>query len=122
MKRSVRISDGRRRAWLPDTGGSEFSWINCSHEAKELHSTAHIRATRCASPDNFEKLTHLESRVTVLGYVQRGGMPCATDRILATRLATAFADLIKEGKCGVMVTARRDGTEPVPLVKWRQAK
>jgi len=65
----------------------------------------------------LEELTHLESRVTILGYVQRGGTPCAADRILATRLGTACADLISEGKFGVMVAARGDHTEPVPLEK-----
>jgi 6-phosphofructokinase len=63
----------------------------------------------------LEELTHLESRVTILGYVQRGGTPCAADRILATRLGTACADLINEGTFGVMVAARGDETEPVPL-------
>jgi 6-phosphofructokinase 1 len=65
----------------------------------------------------LEELTHLESRVTILGYVQRGGTPCAADRILATRLGTACADLINAGKFGVMVASRGDGTEPVPLDK-----
>ena len=63
----------------------------------------------------LEELTHLESRVTILGYVQRGGTPCAADRILATRLGSACADLINEEHYGVMVAARGDGTEPVPL-------
>ncbi len=63
----------------------------------------------------LEELTSLESRVTILGYVQRGGAPCAADRILATRLGSACADLIKEGQFGVMVAARGDHTEPVPL-------
>jgi 6-phosphofructokinase len=65
----------------------------------------------------LEELTHLESRVTILGYVQRGGTPSAADRLLATRLGTACADLIQEGVFGVMVAARGDGTEPVPLEK-----
>jgi 6-phosphofructokinase 1 len=65
----------------------------------------------------LEDLTHLESRVTILGYVQRGGTPSAADRILATRLGTACADLIHEGVFGVMVAARGEGTEPVPLDK-----
>jgi len=65
----------------------------------------------------LEKLTRLESRVTILGYVQRGGTPCAADRILATRLGTACADLIHEGKFGLMVAARGDRTKPVPLHK-----
>ena len=63
----------------------------------------------------LEELTQLESRVTILGYVQRGGTPCAADRILATRLGAACADLINEGKFGVMVAARGEQTEPVPL-------
>ena len=65
----------------------------------------------------LEELTHLESRVTILGYVQRGGTPCAADRILATRLGSAAADLIEDEHYGVMVAARGDGTEPVPLEK-----
>ena len=64
---------------------------------------------------HLEELTELESRVTILGYVQRGGTPCAADRILATRLGSACADLINEEHYGVMVAARGDDTEAVPL-------
>jgi 6-phosphofructokinase 1 len=63
----------------------------------------------------LERLTGLESRVTILGYVQRGGTPSAADRLLATRLGTVAAELIHSGASGVMVAARGDGTEPVPL-------
>jgi 6-phosphofructokinase 1 len=63
----------------------------------------------------LEELTQLESRVTILGYVQRGGTPSAADRILATRLGSACGDLIHDGHFGVMVAARGDGVEPVPL-------
>jgi 6-phosphofructokinase 1 len=65
----------------------------------------------------LEELTRLESRVTILGYVQRGGTPSPADRLLATRLGSACADLLNDGVFGVMVGARRDGTEPVPLDK-----
>jgi 6-phosphofructokinase 1 len=65
----------------------------------------------------LEELTHLESRVTILGYVQRGGTPSPADRLLATRLGAACADLIHENVFGVMVAARGDDTEPVPLEK-----
>jgi 6-phosphofructokinase 1 len=47
--------------------------------------------------------------------VQRGGTPSAADRLLATRLGTACADLIDQGMFGVMVAARGDGAEPVSL-------
>lgn len=63
----------------------------------------------------LEALTGLESRLTILGYLQRGGTPSATDRLLATRLGTACADLINDHVYGVMVAARGDGTEPVSL-------
>lgn len=63
----------------------------------------------------LEALTGLESRVTILGHVQRGGTPSAVDRILASRLGTACAQFIQEGVFGVMVAARSEGAEPVPL-------
>ncbi|HEV2694893.1 MAG TPA: ATP-dependent 6-phosphofructokinase [Verrucomicrobiae bacterium] len=65
----------------------------------------------------LEELTHLESRMTILGYVQRGGTPSPADRLLATRLGSACGNLIQEGVYGVMVASRGDGTEPVPLEK-----
>jgi 6-phosphofructokinase 1 len=63
----------------------------------------------------LEELTHLEARVTILGYVQRGGTPSARDRLLATRLGTMCAELINEKVFGVMVAARGDGAVPVPI-------
>ncbi|TQL02391.1 6-phosphofructokinase [Cellulomonas sp. SLBN-39] len=63
----------------------------------------------------LEAATGLESRVTILGYVQRGGTPCAADRLLATRLGAAAADLVARGEFGVMVAARGESTEAVPL-------
>lgn len=63
----------------------------------------------------LETLTRLESRVTILGYLQRGGTPSAADRLLATRLGTAAVDCIHKGIYGVMVAASGDGFKPVPL-------
>jgi len=63
----------------------------------------------------IEKLTGIETRVTVLGYVQRGGSPTAFDRILATRFGVAAIDLVKEGKFGYMVGLRGNHIVPVPL-------
>ncbi|MDR0502495.1 MAG: 6-phosphofructokinase [Treponema sp.] len=47
--------------------------------------------------------TGMETRATVLGYVQRGGIPSASDRVLATSLGTAAAKLLADGKYGRMV-------------------
>jgi 6-phosphofructokinase 1 len=63
----------------------------------------------------LESITRLESRVTILGYLQRGGTPSANDRILATRLGTACTNLINEDIYGVMLAARGDKAVPVPL-------
>lgn len=63
----------------------------------------------------LEALTGLESRVTILGHVQRGGTPSAVDRLLATRLGTACAELIQEGMFGVMVASQGSMAVPVPL-------
>lgn len=63
----------------------------------------------------LEELTRLESRVTILGHVQRGGIPSPADRLIATRLGTAAARLIDEGQHGILVAVRGDGAEPVPL-------
>jgi 6-phosphofructokinase 1 len=63
----------------------------------------------------LEQATGLESRVTILGHVQRGGTPSPADRLLATRLGTAAASYIAEGIHSVLVAARGQSTEPVPL-------
>lgn len=63
----------------------------------------------------LEQATGLESRVTILGHVQRGGTPSPADRLLATRLGTAAASYIADGVHGVLVAARGQSAEPVPL-------
>jgi 6-phosphofructokinase 1 len=65
---------------------------------------------------DLESRTGLESRVSILGYVQRGGTPAAADRILAARLGKAAADLIVARTFGVMAAAVGEGWTPVDLV------
>ncbi|MFA5082849.1 MAG: ATP-dependent 6-phosphofructokinase [Hydrogenophilaceae bacterium] len=80
-------------------------------EAKEIvYADRTIRVAQ-----QLEALTGLEARVTILGHLQRGGTPSAADRILATRLGTAAAQLIHDGHFGVMVAARGENTVPVVL-------
>lgn len=63
----------------------------------------------------LEQLTGLESRVTILGHVQRGGTPSPADRLLASRLGTACAHFVNDGVFGVMVAVKGNDVEPVPL-------
>jgi ATP-dependent phosphofructokinase / diphosphate-dependent phosphofructokinase len=58
-----------------------------------------------------------ETRVTVLGHVQRGGSPNAEDRILATRFGVAAVDLAKEGAWGRMVAVQGNQMTDVPLAE-----
>ncbi|SFG45811.1 6-phosphofructokinase 1 [Desulfotomaculum arcticum] len=62
-----------------------------------------------------ESLTGKETRVTVLGHLQRGGSPTAFDRILATRYGTGAVNLLAEGKFGRMVCLKGQNIEDVPL-------
>ena len=63
----------------------------------------------------LEELTGLESRLSILGHLQRGGIPSATDRLLATRLGTACAETLHRGTTGVMMAVRDQKIEPTPL-------
>ena len=65
--------------------------------------------------NQLEEATGLESRITILGYLLRGGTPSATDRVLATHLGTRAADLVNIGKFGVMVSFQGGKAVSVPL-------
>ena len=63
----------------------------------------------------IEQKTGFETRVTVLGHIQRGGSPTAFDRVLGTRFGFHAFDLVKEGKFGYMVSLQGTKILPVPL-------
>lgn len=64
---------------------------------------------------SIEQECGLESRLTILGHLQRGGTPSAGDRVLATRLGTACVEFLHRKMFGVMIAARGEGTDAVPL-------
>jgi 6-phosphofructokinase 1 len=63
----------------------------------------------------IEERAGKETRATVLGYVQRGGIPCASDRVLATSLGTAAAELLAQGVYGRMVALHGNDITSVDL-------
>ena len=65
--------------------------------------------------DEIEEATGIETRVTVLGHLQRGGTPTALDRILATRFGAVAAHLVTEGVSGRMVAIKGNHIVSVPL-------
>ncbi|SHI72026.1 6-phosphofructokinase [Desulfofundulus thermosubterraneus] len=64
-----------------------------------------------------EEATGKETRVTILGHLQRGGSPTAFDRILATRYGTGAVRLVMEGRFGHMVCLRGTTIDAVPLTE-----
>lgn len=67
--------------------------------------------------DQLEKMTGLESRVTVLGHLQRGGSPTFFDRVLATRYGIAAARFANEGVFGKMVALKDSEIAAVSLAE-----
>jgi phosphofructokinase-like protein len=65
--------------------------------------------------EEIEKRTGFETRVTVLGHIQRGGTPTAFDRVLATRFGVAAIDAVHDGAFGQMVALHCDEIVRVPL-------
>ena len=65
----------------------------------------------------IEKKTGLETRVSTLGYIQRGGTPVSYDRSLATAFGVKAIELIREKKCGEMTALKGNKITSVPLEK-----
>jgi phosphofructokinase-like protein len=65
----------------------------------------------------IELRTGFETRATVLGHVQRGGTPTASDRVLATRYGLAAITAANDGRWGTMVSLRGTRIELVPLAE-----
>ena len=65
--------------------------------------------------EELQKITGLETRVTILGHLQRGGNPSAADRLLATRLGTGAIEYINKEQFGIMVAVDGEKTKAVPL-------
>jgi 6-phosphofructokinase 1 len=99
----------RRRATARTVEEKEYAKLRLA-ELEAEHDGNTLRLAK-----QLEGLTGLEARVTILGYVQRGGTPSFGDRLLATSLGTACVDLIANGAAGIMVASRGTTVQPVPL-------
>ena len=87
----------------------------------EVDQFGHVRLSARGVGDRLAKLieerTGYETRVTVLGHVQRGGTPTPRDRVLATRYGLKAADLVHEGRFGQMAALRGDAIVDVSLAE-----
>jgi 6-phosphofructokinase 1 len=90
-------------------------------DAGERDQFGHVilskRGVGDALGQEIEQRTGFETRVTVLGHVQRGGTPTPRDRVLATRFGLKAADLALGGEFGQMAALRGDDVVAVPLAE-----
>ena len=83
----------------------------------EVDAFGHVRLGGIGQllAEEIEKRTGFETRVTVLGHVQRGGTPTAFDRVLATRFGVEAIDAVHDGDFGTMVALQAGQIVRVPL-------
>jgi ATP-dependent phosphofructokinase / diphosphate-dependent phosphofructokinase len=88
-----------------------------AEEARASDQFGHVRlgGVGDALAREIEERTGFETRVTVLGHVQRGGSPTPRDRVLATRYGLKAADLVHEEQWGQMAALQGDSVVAVPL-------
>ncbi|UCF31463.1 MAG: 6-phosphofructokinase [bacterium] len=86
-------------------------------QGEEVDEFGHVRLGGIGHflAQELESRTGFETRVTVLGHVQRGGSPTAHDRILATRFGVKAHDLVKEGRFGTMAALIGNRVDAVSL-------
>lgn len=65
--------------------------------------------------EQIRKRLNIEPRVCILGHTQRGGAPSATDRVLATRMGYAAAQLLMQGQCDVFVGTDSGTLKAIPI-------
>jgi 6-phosphofructokinase 1 len=84
---------------------------------EKLDAFGHVRLGGIGNlvGSEIEKRTGIETRVTILGHIQRGGAPTPTDRIRATRLAVAAVEFAAEGRWGMMSGIHGNDIGAVPL-------
>jgi 6-phosphofructokinase 1 len=112
--------------------GKDFSIVVVSEgyelegmsDESEVDQFGHVRLSErgvgARLAGEIEQRTGYETRVTVLGHVQRGGSPTPRDRVLATRYGLKAADLVDEGRFGRMAALQGDAIVDVSLEEATQ--
>jgi 6-phosphofructokinase 1 len=100
-----RHAKGRFASIVVVAEGAEPKQGTMATQSNEVDQFGHVRLGGISNlvAEEIEKRTGFETRVTILGHVQRGGTPTAFDRILATRFGIAAIDAAHDGAFGQMV-------------------
>ena len=112
-RQEVANDSGRKKKMTPKaqpTAGNDEGETETQEGYKLVRESLASRIAR-----ELQVITGTEARVTSLGHVQRGGVPSAADRLLATQLGVKAAELLAAGRYNVMVALRDGEARPVPL-------
>jgi ATP-dependent phosphofructokinase / diphosphate-dependent phosphofructokinase len=107
----IAIAEGSRSVgFIPSSSSKEpsedFSFISHEYSGRTL-----------SLAKDLADLTELDTRVTILGYLQRGGTPSSADRLLGTSLGVECVKYILKKKFGIMIAVNGQNLIPVPLKK-----
>ena len=98
--------------------GYELEGLSKESDVDEFgHVRLSERGVGARLAEEIGQRTGYETRVTVLGHVQRGGSPTPRDRVLATRYGLKAADLVHEGRFGQMAALHGDSIVDVSLAE-----
>ncbi len=99
--------------------GAQFKEGEIITQEQQLDAFGHVRLGGVGNTlsEVIEKKTGFETRVTVLGHLQRGGSPSAFDRVLGTRFGVKAVELVAQGKFGQMVSLQGNEIVAVPIEK-----
>ncbi len=114
---ATRHSRGRYASIIVVAEGATPKEGTMTLQTGELDAFGHVRLGGIGQQvaDEIERRTGFETRVTVLGHIQRGGTPTAADRVLATRFGLRAIETVHNGDYGKMVALKGDKIVPVPL-------
>ena len=114
-----RINDKKHFTILAVAEGiiSKEEMLYSKKELKEVRKKEHYPSAAYRIGAGIMDRTGQEVRVTVPGHVQRGGSPCAYDRVLASRLGAKAAELIMNKEYGYMVCVRNNQIDKIELNK-----
>ena len=99
--------------------------LNQSHQRGKLYSIVMVAegaGKGYSIAAEIAKRTEFKPHVTVLGYIQRGGSPTATDNIMASRLGAAAVDSLIRGEANCLMAWRKGEIVNVPLTEAFQLK
>lgn len=124
----VALAGGCEEVLLPERG-TDMGLI--CREIRDGHAqgknswiiiVAEGRASAGEVAAEISRMTGLETRIAVLGHIQRGGRPTAFDRVLASRLGSHAVEMLLAGKSGVFVRRREGRLETLPLATAAERK